>query len=237
LRSLTVLPPAPEGEIPVWEGTDAELEEKVAELSRGRQWEEIIGGFSHPRKMPGIAYGYPASTCKTGSKLAEKPGTVCNSCYARKGTFRFGNVQKALWKRYHSLFDPLWTPAIVAGVRSEARPGDHVRLNDSGDFQSLNHLKNIFTLCRSVRDVLFWGPTREPGLLKLIKPEDVPDNLTIRLSGNLLNGKPPKGWPWTSTVVSEDGTCPTSQEGGSCADFGCFACWSRDVANVEYELH
>ena len=41
---------------------------------------KIVGGLSKPSKMPGWAYGLPAAECKTGSKLAKLPGTVCYGC-------------------------------------------------------------------------------------------------------------------------------------------------------------
>ena len=37
----------------------------------------ITGGLSKPSKMPGYAYNLPAIHCKTGSKLAQVPGTTC----------------------------------------------------------------------------------------------------------------------------------------------------------------
>ena len=83
----------------------------MTELTRGRLWERVMGGFSKPGKMPGLAWGIPATRCKTGSKLAEKPGTVCHECYARKGTYRFGNVQARLEEQYKALFDRRWVPA------------------------------------------------------------------------------------------------------------------------------
>ncbi|MDB5309818.1 MAG: hypothetical protein JWO38_4020 [Gemmataceae bacterium] len=94
-------------------------------------------------------------------------------------------------------------------------------------------------MCRAVRDILFWAPTRENGLLKGIAPAEVPENLKIVLSGNLIDGKAPKGWPWTSTVVSnvDSATCPTSVEGGSCDEAECSACRDRNVKTVAYLKH
>jgi len=48
--------------------------------------EAIIGGpLGHPSKMPCPAWGISARACRRGSRLAEKPGTVCAACYARRG--------------------------------------------------------------------------------------------------------------------------------------------------------
>jgi len=61
--------------------------------------DSITGTLSKPSKMPGWSYGIPAKECKTGSKLAKIPGTVCHGCYALKGCYLFPNVQAAQYKR------------------------------------------------------------------------------------------------------------------------------------------
>ena len=45
--------------------------------------------------MPSYAWGISAKDCKTGSKLAEIEGTICNKCYANKGCYVFKVVQDA----------------------------------------------------------------------------------------------------------------------------------------------
>ena len=62
-----------------------------------------MGGCSLPGKMPGVAWGAPAKHCRAGSELAKIDGTVCNACYARKGTYGFKNVQAKLEERYRSV--------------------------------------------------------------------------------------------------------------------------------------
>ena len=52
------------------------------------------GSLGFPSKIPGTAYGLPASACITGAKLAGVAGSVCASCYAMKGNYGFkGNVR------------------------------------------------------------------------------------------------------------------------------------------------
>jgi hypothetical protein len=80
----------------------------------------ITGGLSKPSKMPGYSYNLPAIHCKTGSKLAQIPGTTCHGCYALKGRYRFPNVMDAMMRRLASIngLGP-WlrtsTPASLAG--------------------------------------------------------------------------------------------------------------------------
>ena len=64
--------------IPLYRGS---VEDDLAVVSRNRLADEITGGLSRPSKMPGPAWGLPASRCKTGAKLAGGPGTTCSSCY------------------------------------------------------------------------------------------------------------------------------------------------------------
>ena len=51
-----------------------------------KEAKEITGGLSKPSKMPGPAYNLPAQACITGAKLVQIPGSVCEGCYALKGT-------------------------------------------------------------------------------------------------------------------------------------------------------
>ena len=106
--------------------------------------DNITGTLSKPSKMPGWSYGIPAKECKTGSKLAKIPGTVCHGCYALKGCYVFKNVQEAQYKRLKAIDHPLWTKAMAAQIlRHKSK---WFRWHDSGDIQSLEHLKKIFLL-------------------------------------------------------------------------------------------
>ena len=57
----------------------------------------ITGGLGAPSKMPGSAWGIPASTCQVGGLLKLQDGTQCAICYAERGRYRFQNVQNRLW--------------------------------------------------------------------------------------------------------------------------------------------
>ena len=104
----------------------------------------ITGGLSAPSKMPGPAFNLPASQCQTGAKLRKIKNTPCYGCYALKGRYRFKNVQAALNRRLAKLHDPRWIEAMVALVDKQP----WFRWHDSGDVQSVQHLKNIFEVCK-----------------------------------------------------------------------------------------
>ena len=191
----------------------------------------ITGGLSKPSKMPGPAYNLPAAACLTGAKLVKVPGSTCSGCYALKGRYRFGNVQKALNRRLKALEDPRWIAGMITLI--QGRPV--FRWHDSGDIQSAWHLARILEVCKQTPDTKHWLPTREARLLALMDPDIIPPNLIIRLSATKVNGAASKSWPWTSTVSTTTKTCPASDQGGKCLD--CRSCWNRSIKNITYAKH
>ena len=186
---------------------------------------KITGGLSAPGKMPEGSYNLPASACETGQKLAQIPGTPCHGCYALKGRYRFNNVQTALARRLESLKHPLWTEAMTVLVKGKK----HFRWHDSGDIQSVAHLKKIFEVCNNTPGTMHWLPTQERRYLPL---GSYPKNLVIRLSNAKNNTAPGQAWTHWSTVVDQDGDCPASKQGNKCGS--CRRCWNPEVKHVTY---
>jgi len=192
---------------------------------------KIVGGLSAPGKMPCYSINLPATECNVGSILAKQPGTTCHGCYALKGRYRFPNVKEAMARRMKALHDRRWVQAMTALITGHK----YFRWHDSGDLQGPQHLINILNVCKATPDTQHWLPTREHQLLSLMDPDIIPKNLMIRVSATKVNGPAPKWWPWTSTVSTEDKTCPAPDQGGKCKS--CRACWSRSVPNVVYAKH
>tara|TARA_R100000988_G_C3886879_1_gene110904 strand:- start:79 stop:441 length:363 start_codon:yes stop_codon:yes gene_type:complete len=109
------------------------------------------------------------------------------------------------------------------------------RWHDSGDLQSLEHLQKIFEVCKRTPSTQHWLPTREAQILKQVKPDQVPENLIIRFSSHMIDQGPVSFWPWTSTVVTKNKTCPAAEQGNACGS--CRACWNRDIKNIAYGKH
>ena len=203
-----------------------------------KEAKEITGGLSKPSKMPGPAYNLPAAACQTGAKLALVPGTVCHGCYALKGRYRFTNVKTALARRLEALGHPDWVKAMTVLIKGEK----FFRWHDSGDLQSVAHLKAIFEVCNNTPETSHWLPTREARYLPL-NHDSIPKNLTIRFSSHKIDQPPVKSWPWASTVYSHDApiygatsvSCPALKQGNSCG--ACRACWDRKISNVTYPKH
>ena len=195
---------------------------------------KITGGLSAPGKMPEGSYNLPASMCQTGQKLAKIPGTPCFKCYAdNRGRYRFPNVKEALIRRLESLTHPQWIEAMATLVKGKK----HFRWHDSGDLQSVQHLINIFEVCKLTPGTSHWLPTQERKFLPLSQ-DSIPKNLIIRLSNSKNDTKPGRAWDHWSTVVTKPRAghvCPAPEQGNQCGS--CRACWSKDVKEVQYKIH
>ena len=195
---------------------------------------EITGGLSKPNKMPGPSINLPAVACITGAKLVKVKGSTCSGCYALKGRYRFQNVKDAMQRRLDRLHDPRWVEAMVTLIDQQP----WFRWHDSGDLQSVQHLKNIFEVCNRTPKTRHRLPTRAARFLKLMDPAVVPENLKIVLSDHMNDQRvAPTWWPYTSGVSTshEAVTCPASKQGNKCVL--CRKCWERDTKRVIYGKH
>lgn len=204
----------------------------------------IVGTLSEPSKMPTYAYSIPAKYCITGSKLRMIANSTCSKCYALKGRYIFPNVMKAMEYRFNALNDmPLWKASMVELIRETyAKPSDkfdnnYFRWHDSGDVQSIEHLKAIADIAKSLPDILFWLPTREYGIVsEYLRNNCKPENLTIRLSAHMVGKAIERTIPGTVTSSVDSGIgdkCKASKQGNMCLD--CRYCWH--VNNVDYVQH
>lgn len=204
---------------------------------------KITGGLSKTSKMPGYSYGLPASSCKTGGKLCKIDGSVCYKCYAKKGFYAFQSAKTAHKRRISSLSNPQWVNAMIVLIKLGTKKHKYFRWHDSGDIQSMQHLKNIIEVCKGTPEVKHWLPTHEHKLIKqyLSKGNELPDNITVRISAPMIDGPAPKTDFPTSTVSkdkrddSRGYLCPSSQQDNKCGD--CRACWDKSVQNVDYKYH
>ena len=205
-------------------------------------WHEV-GGLSKPSKMPSYGYSLSAFKCKVGSKLRNVANSTCADCYALKGRYVFANVQAALDKRMSMLeSNPKWVEAMVFLINHYSTKSGVFRWHDSGDLQSLDHLKKIVAIANRTPNVKHWLPTREVAFVQEYKKTvgDFPNNLIVRISATMINGLPHKFHEHSSTVSTHKDfdlgwTCPANKQNNKCGD--CRACWDSDVSNVTYPLH
>ena len=205
--------------------------------------EKKIGTLSNPSKMPSYAWGIPIEYCKTGAKLAEIKGTICNKCYADKGCYVFPMVRAMYEKRYQAIDLPEWVDymaeMLTLKYKNLTKSRRYHRWFDSGDVQSYEHLMKIFEVCELTPHIKYWLATREYQIIDKIKEEDVPKNLCLRVSATKVDGALPKFWKWTSGVHlnkrHKGKECRAYTTSNNCGD--CRACWSRSVKQVSYEEH
>ena len=182
-----------------------------------KEAQKIVGGLSKPGKMPGPAYNLPAWNCITGAKLRKVPSSPCFGCYAMKNRYAFPNVRQAMDRRLQAIESPKWVSAMVVLVTGHP-------------------FQKIFEVCRQTPNTKHWLPTQERQFLTM-DPNEVPDNLIIRLSGSKVDGPASKCWPHSSSVVTDDATrtCPAPEQGNKCRS--CRACWNKQVPNIAYGKH
>lgn len=207
-----------------------------------KEAEAVTQCLSSPSKMPGYGYSLPATACKVGSRLRKRKGTVCSKCYAMKGRYTFPKVVACLNRRLKSLTDPRWVECLVFMIKFRQKQGNkYFRWHDSGDIQGQTHLKNIFEVCRQTPGVRYWLPTKEHKIVEaVLKKEEKPKNLVIRLSGHNLDEVPESDDQVSSTHTSEDKVtgahiCQAVKQHGSCGR--CRACWKPNIKHVSYGVH
>ena len=199
------------------------------------------GGISNRnKKMPGYTYGLSAKECKTGAKLVKIPGSTCSGCYALKANYFYPSVKTGHARRLASIDNGAWVPAMIQLINHYEK--NYFRWHDSGDIQTVDHLRKICAVAAGTPTIKHWLPTREAGILKEFKRNGgrIPSNLVIRLSATMVNGAPGKSHQHSSTVhtagvppIGE--ACNASKQGGQCLD--CRACWNGSIKNISYEKH
>ena len=210
--------------------------------SRLKDLDNIVGGLSKPSKMPGWSISIPAQRCATGARLRKVEGSVCKGCYALKGCYVFPVVKAALENRYQCLKDPRWTAAMIAILTK--RTVDVFRWHDSGDIQSVSHLRNIALVAEATPNVRHWIPTREYRLVDQYVSQygNLPENLILRASAHMIGKPAPSRFAHSSMVLAKGETstdlaqvCPAPDQDNECGT--CRACWDKDISTIAYRYH
>ena len=203
-----------------------------------KQATAIVAGLTSTSKMPGSSYSIPARACHKGQQLRGIEGSVCSKCYALKGNYaRYPAIVEAQQRRLDSINNPDWVAGMVYLInnKKDIVEAGVFRWHDSGDLQSLEHLEKILEVVKATPQVKHWLPTKESKLVKQYKG-NIPDNIVIRLSGAMIDGKAPI-YSNTSTVTTnpEKATCRSFENQGQCGD--CRKCWNKNILNISYLAH
>jgi hypothetical protein len=193
---------------------------------------KITDSLTRTSKMPGLSYSLPAWACQTGSKLRKVKTSPCYECYALKNNYtRYPAIKIAQYRRLAAIKMEGWTRAMAVQILKQK----YFRWHDAGDVQSHEHMAKIIEVCKLTPNTKHWLPTQERQYLPA--PEDVPENLIIRLSRSKVDGPAGNAWTHDSGVTTKEGqrTCPAPDQGGACKD--CRACWNKDIKSVIYGKH
>jgi hypothetical protein len=241
------------GTIQVYAGN---IETDIENIGTVKAAVAITGTLSKPAKMPCPGYSTPASMCRTGSKLKHVSGSTCYNCYAADdpewlqqegrttsyNNYVYPSCKGGLLRRFESLSAPLWTPAMVLQIRRYASECGYFRWHDSGDIQSVAHLRNIVQICEATPSIAHWIPTREYRDLDnyLSQFGAFPKNTIVRVSAHMVDESAPARFEHSS-IVAKDATikgshrCPAPDQDKECRT--CRACWNPNVRVVAYDIH
>ena len=101
--------------------------------------------LSNTSKMPGKSISLDARKCITGSILAKVKGSVCEDCYALKGSYRYPVVMNKMQERMEFFNASNFIAAMV--VFLDKTKSDYFRWFDSGDVQSVKMCLDILEVC------------------------------------------------------------------------------------------
>ena len=194
--------------------------------------------LSNTSKMPGKSISLSAEKCITGSKLVKVKGTVCEDCYALKGSYRFPVVKNKMHERMEFFNASNFVPAMVMHLNKTKN--EWFRWFDSGDVQSVKMALNILDVCEKTPNKNHWIPTKEHKIWKdALKKKALPENVVLRFSAYMVNKPPSDNWQWSSAVTDNNTIfgveCNAPKQEGKCLD--CRACWDKNVKTVTYHKH
>jgi len=216
---------------------------KAPRVHLQQAWDDV-GGLSEPGKMPSYSISIPAKYCNVGTKLRDVKGSTCENCYAfERGRYRFTPVKNALERRYMALESPTWSSDMALLINELCAKVPYFRWHDSGDIQSIDHLRAIVAVCEETPTINHWLPTREYKMVADYRKlyGEFPPNLVVRLSGHMVNQSPPTGYglPVSSVTTTHSMTnasiCEAYTRGGKCGP--CRKCWKPSVKHVAYPIH
>lgn len=184
---------------------------------------------------------------KAGSCPMENlaPNSICNSCYAQQGRYRFPVVSAAQRARFEYLrSDPIGCLTQIGDfINDNALP--YFRVHDSGDFHSAKIIHLWRRVAIAAPRTHFWFPTRAwtfpHWIADLVHLNTLP-NVTVRPSAQHFGDEPPYIEGLSAGTMSMQGSlpgvidCPKSVNHTTCGTEKCRTCWSKHNY-VNYQPH
>lgn len=113
-------------------------------------------------------FSIPAGNDKASGKITCPFAASCLSlCYAKKGMYRFGNVERALSKRYEASKESDFVARITSELAKVKKDKPvYVRIHDSGDFYSPSYFAKWLEIARLNPGVRFYAYTKSHSFIR-----------------------------------------------------------------------
>jgi len=184
---------------------------------------------------------------------SSKKGSVCLKCYAKKGHFPRPTVRNAHLRNLETYLSASSSEKIdYISSYINFNKIKYFRNFSSGDFQSIQDIKDWTQIALKCPNTKFWISTRAwnnkrtlPSLITLSKLK----NVCVRLSSNLIDDL---DFPdsvrstesFTFASVYKDQSSPASKGllcgktvKNSCKKLNCRECWNKECTLVSYKQH
>lgn len=113
-------------------------------------------------------FSIPAGNDKASGKITCPFAASCLSlCYAKKGMYRFGNVERALSKRYEASKEENFVSRITSELAKVKKDKPvYVRIHDSGDFYSPAYFAKWLEIAILNPSVRFYAYTKSHSFIR-----------------------------------------------------------------------
>jgi hypothetical protein len=124
-------------------------------------------------------FSIPAGNDKKSGKITcPFAGSCLKLCYAKKGMYRFGNVERALTKRYEASKEVDFVDRITSELGKVKRDRQiYVRIHDSGDFYSPSYFAKWIEIAKLNPDVRFYAYTKSHSFIRDVFT--IPSNMDL----------------------------------------------------------
>jgi hypothetical protein len=126
-------------------------------------------------------FSIPAGNDKKSGKITcPFAGSCLKLCYAKRGMYRFGNVERALTKRYEASKEDNFVQTITDELTKVKKDKQiYVRIHDSGDFYSPAYFAKWLEIARLNPSVRFYAYTKSHSFIRGI---ELPENFDLIFS-------------------------------------------------------
>ena len=123
-------------------------------------------------------FSIPAGNDKASGKITcPFAGSCFKLCYAKKGNYNFGNVQRSLTNRYEISKQENFVELITNELSKVKKDKQiYIRIHDSGDFYSPSYFQKWLEIARLNPSVRFYAYTKSHSFIRGI---DLPENLDL----------------------------------------------------------